>query len=145
MDFNDEEEKNFEEYKVDMEQLWYPYTDEEPCLDEETMNYLNDLADKVEINRLLGDGSSCEAQGLHRRFGHNIDSQVCSNLEKESERWRDYVVEEIKTGGQRIFLLGNQARYLCPGFVGFFTEVVTVFSDEWLLSGRHSLRLNGHW
>ena len=53
VDFNDEEEKNFEEYKVDMEQLWYPYTDEEPCLDEETMNYLNDLADKVEINRLL--------------------------------------------------------------------------------------------
>ena len=53
VDFNDEDEKNFEEYKVDMEQLWYPYTDEEPLLDEETMTYLNDLADKVEINRLL--------------------------------------------------------------------------------------------
>lgn len=53
VDFNDEEENGFEEYKVDVEQLRIPYTDEEPCLDEETMKYLNDLADKVEINRLM--------------------------------------------------------------------------------------------
>lgn len=53
VDFNDEEENGFEEYTVDVEQLSIPYTDEEPCLEEETMKYFNDLADKVEINRLL--------------------------------------------------------------------------------------------
>ena len=83
---------------LDDSMLWFPFSDVEPELPDEVLRTIDDLADSVEIGRLINMGV-LHPLGSSATNILEMDNLTapCENFQKEIERWRATLVASFSS------------------------------------------------
>lgn len=91
-DFEDEEGGDMKPH-ADEHLLWYPISPDEPSVDDDTLQHLDNIADAIEISRLKGmhvlehEGDDIDVNSLGSHLTAKFAGTWCKKLRDGSEMW----------------------------------------------------------
>ena len=78
--------------------IWHPMVEGDPNIDENTMKMIDNVADKIEVQRLVSMGVLVKPSSFGTVEAAPLTAKYVRYLEEKDQGQRAYVDEEIKTG-----------------------------------------------
>ena len=100
-----QESSSEEKWEVDSSELWYPFTESEPQLSEQQMSYLDEIADKVEVQRLKNMNVLQDSDG----FSGELDTSLSAKFVRT---WRKKTLDGVPMYLRRARLCAREFNFM---------------------------------